>query len=122
MKYAYYPGCALHSTGIEFGLSLQAICPDLGIELQEVPGWICCGSTPAHSVSGLLALALPVANLCLVEEMSMDEMVVPCASCFRRMKAGHHETMASPELLARVNAAAHPTKVKDVLFKEMLVQ
>src|SRR3546814_673207 len=26
------------------------------------------------------------------------------------------------ELLARVNAAAYPTKVKDVLFKEMLVQ
>lgn len=26
------------------------------------------------------------------------------------------------ELLARVNAAAHPTKIKDVLFREMLVQ
>lgn len=26
------------------------------------------------------------------------------------------------ELLARVNAAVHPTKVKDVLFKDMLVQ
>ena len=26
------------------------------------------------------------------------------------------------ELLARVNAAAHPTKVRDVLFREMLVQ
>ena len=26
------------------------------------------------------------------------------------------------ELLARVNSAAHPTKIKDVLFREMLVQ
>lgn len=26
------------------------------------------------------------------------------------------------ELLARVNAAAHPTKIRDVLFREMLVQ
>jgi len=26
------------------------------------------------------------------------------------------------ELLARVNAAAHPAKVRDVLFKEMLIQ
>ena len=26
------------------------------------------------------------------------------------------------ELLARVNNAVHPTKVKDVLFKDMLVQ
>lgn len=103
MKYAYYPGCALHSTGVEFGLSLQAICPSLGIELEEVPGWICCGSTPAHSVSRLLALALPVANLCLVEETGASEVVVPCASCFRRLKAGHHETASRPKLLERVN-------------------
>jgi heterodisulfide reductase subunit B len=103
MKYAYYPGCALHSTGVEFDLSLRAICPGLGVELEEVPGWICCGSTPAHSVSRLLALALPVANLCLVEEMGAEEVVVPCASCFRRLKAGHHETASCPELLERVN-------------------
>lgn len=103
MKYAYYPGCALHSTGIEFGLSLRAICPELGIELEEIPGWICCGSTPAHSVSRLLALALPVANLSLVEEMGSSEVVVPCASCFRRLKSGHHETAGRPEMLERVN-------------------
>ncbi len=103
MKYAYYPGCALHSTGVEFGLSLRAICPDLGIELEEVPGWICCGSTPAHSVSRLLALALPVANLSLVEEMGSGEVVVPCASCFRRLKSGHHETASRPEVREQVN-------------------
>ena len=103
MRYAYYPGCALHSTGVEFDLSLKAICPGLGIDLEEVPGWICCGSTPAHSVSRLLGLALPVANLCLVEEMGSQEVVVPCASCFRRLKAGHHETTSRPELMERVN-------------------
>jgi heterodisulfide reductase subunit B len=103
MKYAYYPGCSLHSTGSEFDLSLRAVCSGLGVELQEVEGWICCGSTPAHSVSGLLSVALPVANLCLVETMKMDEVVVPCASCFRRLKSGHHETTTSPELMAKVN-------------------
>ncbi len=103
MRYAYYPGCSLHSTGSEFDISLRAVCPGLGIELEEVEGWICCGSTPAHSVSGLLALALPVANLCLVEEMEEGEVVVPCASCFRRLKAGHHETATRPELLKEVN-------------------
>ena len=109
MRYAYYPGCALHSTGVEFDLSLRAICPGLEIELEEVPGWICCGSTPAHSVSRLLALALPVANLCLVEEMGSEEVVVPCASCFRRLKAGHHETTTRPEMMETVNRVVdHP--------------
>jgi heterodisulfide reductase subunit B len=103
MKYAYYPGCSLHSTGSEFDMSLKAICARLGVELEEVNGWICCGSTPAHSVSGLLSLALPVANLCLIEKMGRQEVVVPCASCFRRLKSGHHETTTQPEVLAKVN-------------------
>ncbi|MDH3744202.1 MAG: CoB--CoM heterodisulfide reductase iron-sulfur subunit B family protein [Acidobacteriota bacterium] len=108
MRYAYYPGCSLHSTGSEFDLSLRAVSPRLGLELEEVEGWICCGSTPAHSVSGLLALALPVANLSLVERMRREEVVVPCASCFRRLKAGHHETTESPEVMERVNAVVEP--------------
>jgi len=103
MKYAYYPGCSLHSTGSEFDISLKAICPRLGIELEEVKGWICCGSTPAHSVSELLALALPVANLRQVEKMQKDEVVVPCASCFRRLKSGNSETESRPELLEKIN-------------------
>lgn len=98
MKYAYYPGCSLHSSGIEFAESLKAVSPKLGVELEEVRGWVCCGSTPAHSVSELLSLALPVANLCLVEDMSMSEVLVPCASCFRRLKSGHIETTTNPEL------------------------
>lgn len=103
MKYAYYPGCSLHSAGCEFDISLKAVSPRLGIELEEVKGWVCCGSTPAHSVSELLALSLPVFNLCLVEGMERDEVVVPCASCFRRLKSGHHETEAQPELREKVN-------------------
>jgi heterodisulfide reductase subunit B len=103
MKYAYYPGCSLHSAGSEFDISLKAICPPLGIDLEEINGWICCGSTPAHSVSELLAISLPVANLCLVEAMGREEVVVPCASCFRRLKSGHHETMADPKLREKVN-------------------
>jgi heterodisulfide reductase subunit B len=103
MKYAYYPGCSLHSAGSEFDTSLKATSPRLGIELEEVDGWICCGSTPAHSVSELLALALPVANLQLVEKMELDEVVVPCASCFRRLKSGHCETVSKPEVREKIN-------------------
>lgn len=102
-KYAYYPGCSLHSAGCEFDISLRAVAPRLGIELEEIDGWVCCGSTPAHSVSELLAIALPVANLRLVEKMKMGEVVVPCASCFRRLKAGNHEIEARPELREKID-------------------
>ena len=38
------------------------------------------------------------------------------------LQGSHGLYRVKEELLARVNAAAHPTKVRDVLFREMLVQ
>ncbi len=103
MKIAYYPGCSLHSTGSEFDTSMKQICTWLDIELEEVEGWICCGTTAAHASSRMLSLALPVANLSLVEQSGTRNVVVPCASCFARLKTGHHETTSDPRLMERVN-------------------
>ncbi|MFL2687061.1 MAG: flagellar basal body-associated FliL family protein [Alphaproteobacteria bacterium] len=38
------------------------------------------------------------------------------------LQGSHGLYRVKEELLARVNTAAHPVKIKDVLFKEMLVQ
>jgi heterodisulfide reductase subunit B len=87
VKIAYYPGCSLHSTGVEYDLSTKAICSTLGIELAEVPGWICCGATPAHQCNELMAVALPARNLALVPEAeNLQEVCAPCASCYSRLK------------------------------------
>ncbi len=115
MKYGYYPGCSLHSTGEEYEMSLKAVCERLGIELEEVRGWICCGTSPAHSASRLLSLALPMENLRLAERMELDSVVAPCAACFARLKIAHHEASTEPELaeqLGEVLDASLPMSVK----------
>jgi heterodisulfide reductase subunit B len=88
MKYAYYPGCSLHSTSREYDLSTQAVCQALGIELEEIPDWICCGASSGHMTSELLALALPVKNLVLAKEMALDTAVA-CAACYSRLKVAN---------------------------------
>ena len=98
MKYAYYPGCSLHSTGQEFDKSLLAVCDKLGVELVEVEKWICCGSTAAHNVSKLLATSLPMANLALLAKMGLDEVVVPCAECFSKFKIAQHSVQSDRQL------------------------
>ncbi|MFH0888887.1 MAG: CoB--CoM heterodisulfide reductase iron-sulfur subunit B family protein [Planctomycetota bacterium] len=90
-KYAYYPGCSLHSTGAEYDVSFKKVAGKLGIELEEVPNWICCGTSPAHSSSHLLSIALPIENLALVESMASEKVVVPCAACYSRFKFAVHE-------------------------------
>ena len=102
MKYAYYPGCSLHSTAKEYDRSLRAVCEKVGIELEEVKNWICCGSTPAHTTSKLLSLALPLKNLAEIEKSGFKEVIVPCAACFSRFKIAQHEIDTKPQLAAEV--------------------
>jgi len=98
MRYAYYPGCSLHSTAKEYDHSLRAVCSKLGIELVEIKNWFCCGSTPAHSVSRLLASALPLGNLAIMQRMDLGEVVVPCPSCFSRFKSALYNVGNEPGL------------------------
>ncbi len=88
MKIAYYPGCSLHSTGVEYDISTRKVCRAMGIELVEVKDWICCGSSPAHQYDELMSVALPAKNLALVRESDdLKEICAPCASCYSRLKA-----------------------------------
>lgn len=87
MKIAYYPGCSLHSTGIEYDISTRKVCAAMGIELAEVKDWICCGATPAHQCDELMSVALPAKNLALIQNTdNLKEVCVPCASCYSRLK------------------------------------
>ena len=91
MKYAYYPGCSLHSTASEYDISMREVCAKLGVELEEIKSWICCGATPAHATSHLLSIALPAQSLSQAEKQGLNEVAVPCAACFSRLKTAVHE-------------------------------
>ena len=100
--YGYYPGCSLHASAKEYDLSTRALFEALGIGLTEVPDWICCGATPAHTVDELLSLSLCAKNLAIAETVPGD-LAVPCASCFSRLKTAQHELTVD---LARRNTVA----------------
>ena len=59
MSYAFFPGCSMEGTAHDYQSSTLAISQTLGLQMPEVPGWTCCGSTAAHQTDPLLALALP---------------------------------------------------------------
>ena len=102
MKYAYFPGCSLHSTAKEYDLSTKEVANCLGIELIEIPDWVCCGATPAHITMHLLSLALPVKNLIQARNMDTYEVVTCCAACFNRLKIANKFMQSDPEHRERV--------------------
>ena len=61
MRLAYFPGCVSRSTGKEMDVSTRAVCSALGIALEELEDWNCCGAT--HVANELVAVGLAARNM-----------------------------------------------------------
>jgi len=77
----------------------MAVARALDLELSEIPGWICCGSTAAHQTDPLLALALPARNLAAAAGKAV---AVCCAACYSRLKTANYEISKDPQVRRRV--------------------
>jgi heterodisulfide reductase subunit B len=85
MKYAYYPGCSLVSSAKEYNISTKAMCEALGIDVNDVEDWNCCGATAGHAINHNLSLALPARNLAIAEESEVNTIIAPCSECFHNL-------------------------------------
>jgi len=103
MKFGYYPGCTLLGTAREFEESLFAIAKRIGLELEAIPDWNCCGATAAHNLSHLLSIALPARNLALAEKSGMEEILVPCSACYSRLATARFELLENENLRKEVS-------------------
>ncbi len=102
MKYSYYPGCTLHSSTKEYDMSTKAVCKKLGIELEELDDWNCCGALGAFSYNYLLSVALPARNLALVEKKKLT-LAAPCNACFHNLAKANKLLKDNDDLKKRVN-------------------
>jgi len=124
MKYSYYPGCSADSTARDQYMSVNEVARALNIELIELKGWTCCGSTPAHHTDKHLSIALPAANLLMAKKTGLD-MVVFCAACYNRMKVANHEIQTKPEIRKEISATLgedYDGSVKVHHFVEVLIR
>ena len=81
MKLAYYPGCVARSTGREYEISTRAVCKALGVELEEIDDWNCCGAT--HVSNEVVSTALAARNLVRTDLPVMAS----CSICYSRLRA-----------------------------------
>ncbi len=101
MRIAYFPGCSLHGTARDYGESTAACMRALGVELVEVPDWVCCGASTAPTLSHRLAVGLGAINLHQAAQVG-DAVLVPCAACYNRLKTAGHAAQTEPELVRTI--------------------
>jgi heterodisulfide reductase subunit B len=133
MKVLFYPGCAMEASARAYHDSLKAISEPLGLDLEEIEDWNCCGATEYASISKIPAYALIGRNLALAQKQSNGTrtVVVPCSACYLNLAKADHYMTESPELNESVNAALaagglhyHPGSLKirhllDVIVNEI---
>jgi heterodisulfide reductase subunit B len=127
-RIGYYPGCSLLSSAKDYNYSIHAVFERLGVVLEEVEDWVCCGASSAHATNDLLALALPARTLALTERTGLSELLAPCSACFSRLLLASERMKGDEDLLHRVNGVIHPLRyqgtvevknILDVLVNEI---
>lgn len=104
MKYGYYPGCSLEGISREYDESMRALLARLGVSIEDLPGWICCGTLAAPSLSPLLGLATPLWNVARAKEAGYDQLIAPCSACLYHFK--HAAKRVADDLALRAEVEA----------------
>ena len=85
MKYLYFPGCSLKSSGRHYEESMLAVFKKLGIDVQEIDDWNCCGATNYMAINEMKATVIATRNLALAEKMVPTgevNIIAPCNACY----------------------------------------
>jgi len=102
MRYGYFPGCSLLATAAEYARSAEGVLAALGVELEEIDDWVCCGATPAHATSHLLSLALPAISCAAAEKQGLDVLTC-CSACYSRLKQANKAIRDDADLRVQIS-------------------
>ncbi|WP_277293449.1 CoB--CoM heterodisulfide reductase iron-sulfur subunit B family protein [Veillonella montpellierensis] len=90
MKYAFFPGCVLESAAKEDYMATKAVAKRLGIQIEEINGWTCCGASHVQDIEPLTTLATNARNIAIAEEQGLDILTV-CNTCTLMLREAKKE-------------------------------
>jgi len=106
-KVAYYPGCALEGSGGPYDKSTRVLVKALGLEMENLRDWNCCGAMEVKNVHPMLQTYLSARNLAIAaEQMGMDTVMAPCNGCYHNLKKAEYETATSADSMKTVQDLA----------------
>lgn len=109
IKIPYYPGCTLKTTAKNMEDSAIASAKELGIEMVEVPDWVCCGVVASLTSDDLMRHLAPVRTMLRVEQMRErgeiedNRLLTLCSMCYNTLKRSNLRMVENPDDLESVN-------------------
>ena len=113
-RVAYYPGCALEGTGHAYNKSTKEVGKALGLELDEVKNWNCCGAMEVKNLDPKVQTYLSSRVMSIAaNEMGATVVMAPCNGCYHNLKKAEHDLAhdaSSREAVERISKkAGHQT-------------
>ncbi len=85
MRLLYYPGCTLYSKAQNLDRCGRKTAERLGVTLDELPSWNCCGAIFNTGSDDLAGQVGPVRVLAKASQLG-DKLVTLCAACYNVLK------------------------------------
>ncbi len=102
MSIPYFPGCTLSTKGAGFDRSGRAVAEALGMPLEELADWQCCGATFPLATENSMSFIAPTRLLTQAQNAG-GHVTTLCAICFHVLRRSQHFLHNSPEMLERIN-------------------
>ncbi|MEM0363802.1 MAG: CoB--CoM heterodisulfide reductase iron-sulfur subunit B family protein, partial [Sulfolobaceae archaeon] len=102
-KAVFYPGCALDGLGKAYDVSFKLVAQDLGIPIERIEDYNCCGALEVKNVNTMAGILLPTRNLALAREMGADAIVSACPGCHYSLSRANYYLTKYPKLREKTN-------------------
>jgi len=112
MKISYYPGCTLKNNAKNFEDSTLCALKHLGVEVDELSRWNCCGTVFSLATDNLMYHLAPIRNLIRVKESNSDKVMTLCAMCYNTLKRANERVKNDKESLEKINEFMYREEIK----------
>ncbi len=102
MKFSYFPGCTLKTKAKELDRYTRASADALGIELEELPNWQCCGAVYPQAKDEIATRLSSVRALATARDLGQD-LVTVCSACHHVIKRVNDDMQHDADINLRAN-------------------
>jgi len=107
MIYSYYPGCTLKTKAKELDAYARRSAEALGVTLEELPDWQCCGAVYPQAQDEIGTKLSAVRSLTSARDLGHD-LVTLCSACHHVLKRVNDDMANNEYIRTRANNYMNP--------------
>ena len=102
MTFSYYPGCTLKTKAKDLDIYARKSAEALGVTLEELPEWQCCGATYPMASDEIASKLSSVRALMSAKSLGND-LVTLCSACHHVIKRVNWDMKNNEDLRTKVS-------------------